>query len=72
MATYSQGGSRTQLDAPWHPTITLAMVQQYDLGVNALNALVVLPDGWTGPPPGPPTGTGVLVPAGGTPVLAEA
>lgn len=54
----SQGGSITILNDPWHPTITLAMVQLYDPSVAALNYCVVLPDGWTGPPPGPPTGTG--------------
>jgi hypothetical protein len=58
MAT-SQGGSITILDAPWHPTITLAMVQQYDPGITALNQCVVLPDSWTGPAPGPPAGTGI-------------
>jgi hypothetical protein len=63
MAT-SQGGSITILDNPWHPTITLAMVQQYDPSITALNQCVVLPDSWTGPPPGPPNGTGL--PGSGT------
>jgi hypothetical protein len=63
MAT-SQGGSITILDAPWHPTITLAMVQQYDPSITALNQCVVLPDSWTGPPPGPPNGTSI--PGSGT------
>ena len=58
MAT-SQGGSITILDNPWHPTITLAMVQLYDPSITALNQCVVLPDSWTGPPPGPPNGTGI-------------
>jgi hypothetical protein len=58
MAT-SQGGNITVIDAPWHPTITLAMVQTFDPSVAALNYCVILPDSWTGPsPPGPPAGTG--------------
>ena len=61
----SQGGSLTILNDPWHPVITLAMVQQYDRSIPALNFCVVLPDGWTGPPPGPPTGTGLVAPPTG-------
>jgi hypothetical protein len=69
MAT-SQGGSITILDNPWHPTITLAMVQQYDPSITALNQCVVLPDSWTGPPPGPPNGTSI--PGSGTITLMSA
>jgi hypothetical protein len=58
MAT-SQGGNITIIDAPWHPTITLAMVQTFDPSVVALNYCVVLPDSWTGTGAGPPTGTGI-------------
>lgn len=57
--TLSHGGSYTILNAPWHPTITLAMVQLYDPGVFDLTQCVVLPDGWTGPGAGPPAGTGI-------------
>ena len=53
----------------WHPTITLAMVQQYDPSIQSLTGLIVQPDGWTSLladgvtfSPGPPTGTGLAHP----------